>query len=461
MNTTAEPTAPEPAAPEPAAPEPAAPEPAAPEQPPHLKPVLYPPSPPGAVTPTPLWAVLSFTFLNSLGSGVVTTGIVFLAKSAYGFDRTDNYWLGLLLGVTYIAGALGAGSMIRGLRSLIPGLTPRAILAGLMLMAGALCALPWVARAVSGSTDPTAGSWAVWVLIGIYGPLTGVLWPLDESFLSGGRSGATLRRATGLFNVSWSSALVVAFIAMAPLLESAPLLVILILGGVHVASIALLAWFPGSPAAHIHEHHEPHPPVYRSLLSVMRMLLPTSYVLYSALNPYLPLALESLGIEKSRHTIVAAAWLFARVVTMVAFERFSGWHGRWWVPIVGGLLLTAGFATTVLSPRVADPASGVLVVLLGLVIFGVGMGVIYCAAIYYALEVGSAGVDAGGKHEALIGVGYTLGPTIALLATAGVSQGLLSEDRFPLTVVVGTGLIAAPVILLAIFRSLMRRGSDR
>lgn len=417
--------------------------------------------------PTPLWAVLAFTFLNSIGSGVVTTGIVFLAKSAYGFSRTDNYWLGLLLGVTYIVGALSAGPFIRRLRRAFPSLTPRRILAGLMVIAGALCTLPWIARAASGSTDPTAGAWAVWVLVGVYGPLTGVLWPMVESFLSGGRSGAALRRATGLFNISWSSALVVAFVAMSPLLESAPLLVILLLGGVHLGCIALLAWFPAFPAEHIHEHHEPHPPVYRSLLSVMRLLLPTSYVLYSALNPYLPVAFERLGIDKSMHTVVAAAWLLARVVTMVLFERLSGWHERWWVPIVGGLVLMVGFAATVLSPRLVDPftqegagaALGVAVT--GLVLFGVGMGVIYCAAIYYAMEVGSAEVDAGGTHEALIGVGYTLGPVIALLATAGVSAGVVAESRFAISVVVGTGLIAAPVVLLAIVRSLKRGQPDR
>jgi hypothetical protein len=425
---------------------------------PHLDPVR---TPSGSAGPTPLWAVLTFTFLNSLGSGVVTTGIVFLAASAYGFGRTDNYWLGLLLGVTYIVGALSAGPLIRKLQAMVPGLSPRGILAGLMVIAGLLCAVPYVARAMSTSSDPKSGAWAVWVLVGIYGPLTGVLWPLVESFLSGGRSGKELRTATGRFNISWSSALVVAFVAMAPLVREAPLLVILLLGGVHIGSAALLAKFPPSPAAHVHEHHEPHPPVYASLLSVMRLLLPTSYVLYSALNPYLPVAFAALGIDKSMHTIVAATWLLARVITMVTFERMESWHGRWWVPIVGGLLLMAGFAMTVLSPQVGGGGTGIAVGVAGLVVFGVGMGVIYCAAIYYAMEVGSAEVDAGGTHEALIGVGYTLGPTIALLATAGVHYELLSESRFAISVVIGTGLFAAPVVILAIVRSLGRSEADR
>ena len=50
---------------------------------------------------------------------------------------------------------------------------------------------------------------------------------------------------------------------------------------------------------------------------------------------------------------------------------------------------------------------------------GVGMGAVYYAALYYGLAVGHADVDAGGTHEGLIGVGYCLGPLVAL---AGVPR---------------------------------------
>ena len=41
---------------------------------------------------------------------------------------------------------------------------------------------------------------------------------------------------------------------------------------------------------------------------------------------------------------------------------------------------------------------------------------IYTGAIYYAMAVGHSEVDAGGTHEALIGVGYTVGPACGLVA---------------------------------------------
>jgi hypothetical protein len=40
------------------------------------------------------------------------------------------------------------------------------------------------------------------------------------------------------------------------------------------------------------------------------------------------------------------------------------------------------------------------------------MGLTYYAALYYALAVGHAEVDAGGNFEALIGLGYCVGPLL-------------------------------------------------
>ena len=55
-----------------------------------------------------------------------------------------------------------------------------------------------------------------------------------------------------------------------------------------------------------------------------------------------------------------------------------------------------------------------------LALFGAGHGVVYYAAIYYAMSVGHAAVDASGTHEGLIGVGYALGPAVGL---AGITIG--------------------------------------
>ena len=61
------------------------------------------------------------------------------------------------------------------------------------------------------------------------------------------------------------------------------------------------------------------------------------------------------------------------------------------------------------------------------------MGVTYYAAIYYALALGRAEVEAGGTHEALIGGGYMVGPGIGLGTLQFASENG-SDHFFPLAI---------------------------
>jgi hypothetical protein len=422
----------------------------------------------GVPPPSPLGAILVFSFLNSACTGAVTNGSAFIATSAYNFSTMQNYGLALLQGSTYIAGALAAAPVLSrlgaGKRGAKGGaaIAPRTVLVWLMLAFAALCFIPWVARAVSGpSGDPRAdggGAWAVWLLIALYSPLAGVLWPIIESFLSGGRSGGALRSAVGRFNITWAGALVVVFWAMGPVVKPHPLEIIAVLGFVHLGTALLLLRFHARPGRHIREHHAPHPPVYRDILAVLRILLPTSYLFFSALNPYLPSALRELGVPTGWQTPVAATWLLTRMLTFVVAERWHGWHGRWAAPILGGILVVLGFAATVLSPRIGGHGIGLAVLVGSLALFGVGMGVIYAAALYYAMEVGSAEVRAGGIHEALIGVGYAVGPLCGLGAGAAVGADLVAASHFEVTMLAGVAAISVPVAVYAVSRAVHRAG---
>ena len=73
--------------------------------------------------------------------------------------------------------------------------------------------------------------------------------------------------------------------------------------------------------------------------------------------------------------------------------------------------MTGGFALVVTGPTLGW-------MLVGLALLGVGLGVVYYAALYYALAVGHARVEAGGTHEGLIGAGYATGPLVGLGGSA-------------------------------------------
>jgi hypothetical protein len=51
-------------------------------------------------------------------------------------------------------------------------------------------------------------------------------------------------------------------------------------------------------------------------------------------------------------------------------------------------------------------------------VFGACSGLLYTAALYYALWLKNAAVEAGGAHEGLIGLGFVLGPLAGIVAQA-------------------------------------------
>ncbi|MBL0926709.1 MAG: hypothetical protein IBJ11_03525 [Phycisphaerales bacterium] len=398
---------------------------------------------------TPLPVVLSLTAVNNLGAGTALMLVYFLTRQSFGFTAEQNLFLALLQGVTYIAGALTAGPVIRRLAGPGKPLSMRGLLAVLMAALAGLCALPWAVR------QP----WTMWVLVGMSSALTGWLWPVIESYLASGRTDAELRRAAGGFNLSWAGTQVLVLWMTAPFKEHHPLEVIAVMGVSHLAGLALLLRMPRDPADH-HEH-VPHMPVdevsrYRRLLHCSRMLLVLSYAVFASINPLLDgIAKRLLGAGHDAAgwtlhliTIVASTWLFSRVAMFSVMQRYHWWQGRRTTLVWSSCLLVGGFALSMLAAHVA-------VLVVGLALFGLGMGSVYAAAFYYAMEVGSAGVDAGGKHEALIGLGYMAGPISGLLAGVAVSRGWLRPDQLSLGTFVGVALLLA-VGLAAIARAARR-----
>ena len=150
---------------------------------------------------------------------------------------------------------------------------------------------------------------------------------------------------------------------------------------------------------------------YPLLLRSASALLPLSYLMSSTLSPVLPHRLEALGPSIVPASMIAATWMVARWLTLVVMARLTFWHGRWGALFAAFVALTSGLGVVLLAPSVTGLA-------LGLLLFGVGMGISYFATLYYSLSVGHGAVDAGGGFEALVGLGYVLGPLVGLAGQA-------------------------------------------
>lgn len=401
---------------------------------------------------------MAFVFINSVGTGAVTLGIFFLAESAFGFPPRAQFLLGALLGLTYVPGAIAVGPALRMLAARSKAVSSRSVLAALMVVMGLACLLPPLV-VTQGDAGPT-GEWSIWLLALVYAPLSGVLWPITESYVSGGRRGDNLRAAAGRFNVVWAGAVVISMWAMAPFVEERPMLVLAALAVLHVLGALLLIPMGAEPPKHLEDAHEPHPPVYRAMLTVFRIQLPASYIVLSALEPYLPFALERLGVAPGMKPPLVTVWLVSRLLVFVLFERWGGWHGRWWLAFAAAVCMLAGFALSVAAPLSAGaigsgPALAQMIV--GLAVCGAGLGAVYAAAFYYVMEVGDAKVDAGGTHEALIGMGYCVGPLCGLGAIGLAERGEDFEPQMLLLVTLIVGLLAGSAILMAWARSRRKR----
>ncbi|MEO0483650.1 MAG: hypothetical protein AAF138_08485 [Planctomycetota bacterium] len=394
----------------------------------------------------------AFTFLGSLGTGLVTNGVYFLAKSALGYAETANYLLALVFGVAYIAGAVTVGPALRSVARRSDRVTSRLVLALLLILLAGVCAVPIAAQRITGAPQ----AWTLWLLAAVYAPLTGALWPIVEAYLSGGRRGRELRHAVGGFNIVWAGAVAASLWLAAPLVEPQPLLVLALLGLLHVLSLALLPALGREPGRHLSD--EPHEvnPIDRSLLRVFRILLPASYLVSSTLQPFLPSGLAKLGVSVTWAAPAAATWMSSRLIVFAVMQRWHGWRHAPALPTIGALMLLAGFGLAVVAPSLGGtlPQPVPLTLMLaGLAAFGAGMAVIYCAALYYAMEVGAAEVDAGGAHEALIGVGYAAGPLAGLAclaATEPIKNHISSAVTFES--LLAAGVTAAT--LLAVFIAL-------
>lgn len=348
-----------------------------------------------AAAPASSAVLLTISFLASFGTGVVWNGLAFITRDSYGYGEFENLLLAIFNGGFYIAVAFAAGPIVRRLAA---RLDARSIVVLVLAVQAAACPIPLAVE------SPLV----IWPVGATISAASALLWPLIESYLTAGRHGERMRNTIGWWNLVWMAAVTLAMLLMGPFLAAgraewilAALAVLFTVSA--VVSLAL----PSVPPPHAEDAAAVHTtPAYPRLLASCRVLLPTSYVVVGAISPLMPYLLDGLEASRASQTPMTSLWLVARIVVVAILWRTGFWHGRWSTLLAATVLLVGGFGVMVL-------ADSMLAMGIGLVAFGTGQGIIYYTALYYAMAVGRAEVDAGGTHEALIGLGYAVGPALA------------------------------------------------
>lgn len=354
--------------------------------------------------PSPLKATLLLVIIVSACGGAAGSCMAFITREAFGLGDRQNLTLQLLAGVVYVVTALGIGPLLRRLPAQATWLTQRRVLAWLVL--------GWAASYVVAGLSGRLGALDLAVAffaVGYCGSFatSGAAWPVIESYVTGGKSGPALRRAVGEFNMTWSAGLPIGVFGLGAVVEVAPLEGLLAAGMLVAAATFLLALLPHRPGQH-GDIVEPAPAIYQPLVRCFRAMLPMGVLLAFVLYPIAPTLTAELGLTPALGAILLAVLHLFRFLIFMVMRYWHGWHGRWRTVLWSGALLFASFAAILLAPAV-------WVLVLGLCGFGTAVGAIYCGALYYGQALGNTEVEAGGKHEALIGAGFALGPLAALV----------------------------------------------
>lgn len=385
------------------------------------------PTPRASTAATALWPIALVSFLLSIGTGILWNGLSFVAEDAFGYGRVDTYALSVVQGMCYVVAAFLAGRIIRALEHT---LAPRTVLALVLLSQGIIAPV-----ILASPSSP-----ALWFVACAVSAASALQWPIIESYLTAGRSAKAMRSAIGWWNVVWMSSTLIALALTGVIIGAGlPMIAIAAIAPVNLVAAALLLKFGREPGTHVHDDDEPVPASYRDHLAAARILLPVSYVIVAALAPLMPFLTAPFGLSDAERTLVASTWLAGRLLSAAIMWQTQRWHGAWATLGAAGVLMAAGFAIAVLAPTVS-------ILILGLGLFGCGQGMIYYAAIYYAMRVGHADVDAAGTHEALIGLGYLIGPGIGLLSTLAASDDLARNQVFVLAIWAVMGAAAIPAV---------------
>ena len=379
--------------------------------------------PPTNVSLTPVWVIFAITIAGSSSTGLFWNALGFIAKHAYGFSRIENLTLYLAMGLVYAASAWKAGTVGR-----IVGWSDRGGVLGCVLGMAVGLAIPAV--------WPTKlGLWiaGIWV-----SGVSALLWPVVHAYLAGGRPPDQVAKVQGVFNLIWMSSVTVPMFILPPFLDtgargvflvSAFTLLMVLPLALRLPRMTPRAFVDSSGASGSASH-----PEWQALLVRSRRWLIVTYLFMSAFPPLLPYAFEASGIASSLETPLTGTWMVVRVLFVAFLWRTTFWQGHRLFLIGAGLMGTLGFGLALGAGFLPGPPLPWMV--FGFILFGLGAGASYHAALAYGMVVGEAEVDAGGTFEALIGLGYAGGPAAGLLG-------------IPVAVVLGTSPGVAAAVLLA------------
>lgn len=372
-----------------------------------------------------------FEALGSLACGYYGNYVFFLFRDRYGFGNLGNLGIAALMG-----GVIALASWQGGKFAQRNGCI-RAMYAGLSGM--------MVALAMGAGFTSIPMQLAVLVLWAVS---QFMVWPALEALVTEGAEGAARAHLVGIYSVVWAACSAFAYFFGGGLFERLGSGSIFWLPpGLHLLQFLVLWSYtrrqgeaPPAPAGSLPLNREPlHAGRRVCPLTFQRMAWlanPFACVAAFTLLAMIPELARRMGLSTTLAGWFCSIWFFARLAAFVVMWRWPGWHYRFRWLLGGYLLLIIGFVTVL-------TADGLFLLGLGQLAFGLAVGILYYASLFYSMDVGEARAEQGGIHEAMMGAGNFVGPGIGALSLIVAPQaGVWSV----------TGLLVVGLALLVVNR---------
>jgi MFS family permease len=370
--------------------------------------------------------ILLISFLESIATILVERGIYFYTEKFYHFEKIHNLLLAFIFGLFYAGAAVTTEriSSRYGEKS--------------TLLAILLLHFPMFLMFQAGTSS-------MLILGTIFSAiLYGFKWPIIESFMVSGDTPSMALKSIGKFNVSWSSSVPVALLIAGHLIDFSHWALFAVSGIITVFSIILVTRLPSKPT-HLSDDHPERPDEgilasYGSLLTASRWLMFSSYCFLWTLAAILPIIFNRMQVPVTYASPLSSLIDVMRFSMFVLCQFWIAWHGRKSPLFLIMIGLPLGFVLAMFGANIP-------VIILGEIVFGISAGMCYYAALYYAMVIKNASVEAGGAHEGVIGMGFAIGP---MLTAMGYWFGTAWGSEI-LGIMAGVG----PLIILCSFKTVV------
>jgi hypothetical protein len=169
------------------------------------------------------------------------------------------------------------------------------------------------------------------------------------------------------------------------------------------------------------------------------------YVAQNALVSMMPTLPSVQALSVTAQTALMSIWLLVRCAAFVFLGYTIFWHTRPKLLLLACLMLLVAFLAIALPPSqwmTASSTSDRVCVILAQVVLGISMGMIYAASLYFGMVLSEGSTEHGGYHEALIGLGFVLGPGAAFV-TQWIAPGNVNASIYAVAGVVMFSLMLA------------------